>query len=312
MTCITNMPRTHRVGISAPGAFEPVLPLTIIRALAPVSNSHVWTPEFAEDDGHRGNPWASKEGLVYVRGAGSGPLVLKPRVNELRNILPLLIGGTFAANVLEPAIICDFFRVECDKSISTYDFRDCKTNSWTMSSSSGSPILQLDWNFESGKMVRTAAGTFTAGLDLSLLPPLVHTTCVLTINGNVYKVDDVQVAGSNNLATDIFYNSQTRTDLAMGNQQFTLTTTNPFDVAGDVAIQDLGLASASVAASLVYTSGTTSLTIEFPALHAPVVTPITPAGNTAVRYEGIQWTARTSGAGVGLVKPIKFTLDDTV
>lgn len=313
MTCKTNMARTHRIGISAPGAFQPVTPLPIVRQLPFISNGHTWTPEFAEDEGFRGNPWRNKEGVVYVRGAGSGPIVLVPRADDMRTILPLLVGGTFATNVLEPAIICDFFRVQMDKFVATFDALDCKTNTWTLSSSSGSPVLQLEWNFESCGHLRSAAGTFTSGLSLSLLQPFVHTASTLTINGIVYKVDDVQIAGNNNLVTDLNYNSQTRTDLPMGMQEFTLTTTNPFDVSADLAILDLGLASASVSGSILYTAqgGDLSLLIEFPALHAPVPTPIVAAGNTPVRYEGIQWTARTSGTGGSLVKPIKFTLDDT-
>lgn len=311
MTCITNVPRSHRIGISAGGVFEAGTPLTIIRALATVSNGHVWTPEFVEDDGQRGTPWLSSEGVVYNRGSGSGSVVIRPRADELRTILPLLIGGTFDVNVLEPGIICDFFRLQSDKSVAVFDHRDAKTNNWTLSSSSGSPILQLDWGIESCKMVRTAAGSFTAGLSLSVMQPFVHTASTITIGGVVYKVDDVSIAGNNNLLTDVFYNSQTRTDLAMGNQVFTFTHTSPFDVSADLALLDL--AATSVTGQIVYTAqaGALSLTIDFPALHAPVAVPSTPSGNSPVRYEGIQWTARTTGTGAGLVKPIKFTLDDT-
>lgn len=311
MTCITNVPRSHRVGISAPGAFEPASPLTITRALAVVNNSHTWTPQYVEDDGQRGNPWLSAEGVVYNRGQGSGSLTLRPRADDLRAILPLLIGGTWATNVLEPGIICDFFRLQADKSVAVFDHRDCKTNNWSLSSSSGQPVLQLEWNIESCKYVRTDAGTFTSGLSLSVQQPFVHTASTITIDGDVYKVDDISITGNNNLLADLFYNSQTRTDLPMGNQLFQFTHTSPFDKTADLALLDLG--ATSVAAQIVYTAGGggLSLTIDFPALHAPVAVPITPAGNSAVRYEGIQWTARTTGAGTELVKPIKFTLDDT-
>jgi hypothetical protein len=310
MTCITNVPRSHRVGISAPGAFNPGSPLAITRALAVVSNSHTWTPEFVEDDGQRGTPWLSKEGVIYNRGQGSGSLVTRPRADDLRAILPLLIGGTWSTDVLEPDIMCNFFRLTSDKSIAVFDHRDCKTNTWTLSSSSGQPVLQLEWNIESCNFLRTAAGSFTAGLNLSLQQPFVHTLSTITINSVVYQVDDVSITGNNNLLTDIFFNSQTRTDLAMGNQTFQFTHTSPFDKTADLALLDLG--ATSVAAKVEYTAagGLLKLTIDFPALHAPVPVPITPAGNSPVRYEGIQWTARTSGTGGSLLKPIKFTLDD--
>ena len=311
MTCITNMPRTHRLGISAGGAKDANPLLTVIRQLAFISNSHVWTPQFASDTGHRGDPWEASEGVVYDKGSGSGSLVMVPRPDDLRTILPLLIGGSFSTNVIEPAAICNFFRIEADKSIQTHNHLDCKTNNWTLASSAGSPLLQLDWNVESCRFSTASAGTFTSGLSLSTQQPLVHSSATLTINSVTYKVDAIQLAGNNNLLTDIFYNSPTRTDLSMGNQAFTLTTTLPYDDAGSLNIQTLGQAATHVAAQLVYTSGGLSLTIDLPALHAPVSTPISPAGNTATRYEGVQWTARSKVVSSAVVKPIKFTLDDT-
>jgi hypothetical protein len=312
MACITNMPRTHYIGVSAGGDFEADPVLDITKKLAIVSNSHVWTPEFVEDDSHRGTIWTPSEGVVYNRGMGSGPVVLRPRANDFRTLLPLLIGGTFSTNTITPGIICNFFRMMADKSVAVLDHKDCKTNSWTLSSSSGSPILQLEWNIESCKFSIENAGSFTSGLDFSVMPPFVHSKSTVTIGGVEYKVDDVSISGSNNLGTDIFYNSQTRTDLSPGNQTFTFTHSSPFDVDADIALLELG--ATSVTGSVVYTAGATnnlSLTISFPALHAPVVTPITAAGNTPTRYEGIQWTARTTGTGGSLAKPIQFVLDDT-
>lgn len=311
MTCITNMPRAHRLGISAGGAKDANPNLTIVRQLAFISNSHVWTPSFAVDTGHRGDPWEASEGAVYDKGSGSGAIVLIPRAEELRTILPLLIGGSFSTNILEPAAICDFFRIEADKKIQTHNHLDCKTASWTFASSAGSPLLQLDWSIESCRFATASAGTFTSGLSLSTQQPFVHSSATITINSVTYRADAVQIAGNNNLSTDIFYNSPTRTDLAMGNQAFTLTTTLPYDAAGDLNIQTLGQAATHVSAQIVYTSGNLSLTIDFPALHAPVPTPISPAGQTATRYEGIQWTARSKVVSGSVVKPIKFTLDDT-
>lgn len=308
--CITNMPRNHRVGISAGGAFEANPALTIVRQLAFLSNNHVWQREFVEDEGHRGNPWLSSEGVVFDKGRGTGPLTLNPRADDLTAIFPLLIGGEWADGVLEPEVICKFFRMMIDKKIATFDHRDCKTASWSLTSSTGSPILQLEWNIESCKMSRLAAGTFQGGLDLSMIQPFVHSQATVTIDDVEYKVDDVTVNGENNLDGDIFYNSQTRTDLAQGNQVFQFTHTSPFDKAADLAFLDLGATSVSGKVEYIAHGGAIKLTIEFPALHSPVDVPISPAGNTPARYEGIQWTARTVGAGGSLEKPIKITLDD--
>lgn len=307
MTCITNHPRRHYIGVSVGGALDASTAIT--RKLAVVSNNHVWTPTYTEDDSHRGSPWFPSEGVVYDKGAGSGPVTLRPRADDFTAILPLLVGGTWTSGELEPDLICNFFRLMADKAISVFTHNNCKTNSWTLSSSSGSPLLQLEWNIESTKFAKGAAGSFTSGLQFSNEPLFVHSRSTITIDGDVYKVDDVQIAGNNNLATDIYYNSQTRTDLAQGNQIFTFTHTSPFDTAGDVSLLDLG--AASVSGSVEYVAGATgeySLLIEFPALHAPVPTPITPAGNTPVRYEGLQWTARTVLDDTTVLKPIKFTL----
>lgn len=309
MACKTNHPRKHFIGISGAGDFDADPALAIATKLAIVSNNHVWTPTYTEDDSHRGTPWFPSEGVTYDKGAGSGAVVLRPRADDLAAILPLLLGAAGSGGVYEPDVLCDYFRLMASKSISLFTHTNCKTNSFTFSSSSGSPLLQLEWNIESTKFAKGSVNGFPSGINFSTGPLFVHSRSTITIDGDEYDVDDIQIAGNNNLATDIYYNSQTRTDLAPGNMVYTFTHTSPFDTAGDVSLLDLG--ASSVAASVEYVGGAAgdySLLFEFPALHAPVATPITPAGNTPVRYEGLQWTARTVGTGSGLEKPIKITL----
>jgi hypothetical protein len=311
MACITNTPQQHKLAISAPHVFEVTPDATMIHAFPFLSNNHVWTPEFIEDEGNRGNPFLASEGVMYSRGSGSGAVTMIPRADDLRVILPLLLGGAFTINEIEPALNCNFFSMQAYKGISVFNHRDCKTNTFSFNSSSGSPLLTLEWNIESSKFVTAAEGSFTAGLDLSLMQPFVHSQSTVTIDAREYKVDDVSFAGNNELNTDLFYNSVTRTDMPTGRMRYTFTHTSPFDVAADVALMERGTLSA--AATVVYTSGTTSMTIEFPALQSPIPSPITPAGtNTPVRLEGIQWEARSKGAGGTFETPLKITLDDTI
>ena len=311
--CITNTPRTHKVGISAAAAFGANPAIT--RQLLIESMNHQWTPEYAEDEGNNGTPWRASEGVRLAAERGSGAITLVPRADDLRFILPLLVGGTFAGsppNELEPEFLCDFFSLQVDQKLIVSNFRGAKTANWSLTSSRSQPLLTLEWGIESSTHQRGAAGSFTGGLNFSTLPPFVHTSSTITIDGRVYAVDDVSIAGNNNLDLELFYNSVTRTDLPPGDQIITFTHTSPFDVAADGGLLDLG--ATSVAAQVLYTAagGDLSLTIDFPALHAPVSTPVTPQGNTPVRYNGLQWTARSKGTGGTYEKPVKFTLDDTL
>jgi hypothetical protein len=313
MACITNVPRSHKFGVTAFGDFNATNGTAVSSVFRQISNGLSTTPVFEQDEGHNGTPFYASEGVVKTSEAGSGSVVLQPRADELRVILPLLLGGTFAGNIIEPDIngYCQYFKASRDVKVAVFEFLNCKTSQWTLSSSRSQSKLQLDWGIEACGSARQAAGTFPV-LNFSTQPPFVHTSSTFTIDGRVVPVDDVQLSGNNNLTTDLFYNSVTRTALPAGRQMFTLTATSPFDTSLDLAWMDI--ASASVAASIVYTtaSGTLSLTINIPAMHPVIPTPQTPAGEQPVRFEQIVWTARSKGTGGSYQAPIRFTIDDIV
>lgn len=304
MACVTNRPHRHKIGVNSGTSFP------VDYRMAPVSVNHVWTPQHAQEEGMRGVPFEASEGVVYDKGSGSGPVQIEPRPDDFREILPYLLLGTFSTNTIVPAGVCTEFIFEHDAWVQRHRFTGCVTNTWSLTSSSRAPVLKLDWNFES----KTFAAVSTAfpDLDLSILQPFVHKQAVVTIDGTEYPVDDVNISGNNSLDTGIFYNSATRTDIPPGMQLFTFTHSSPFDDSDGTDLIALGLSAEAVAASIVYTSGAYSLTINFPALQSPVKTPIMPAGNAVVRHQGIQWNARSVWDGVGGVvdPPIEIVLDD--
>lgn len=307
--CITNVPRKHKIAVSNGAAYGDAKAMVL--ALPVLQNAHQWIPEFVEDEGNRGTVWRASEGVVENRAFGTGNVSLIPRADDFTTLLPLLFGGTWATNVFTPEPLCDFFDMEAEKVVAVFEHNDCKTQSASLSSSSGSPLLSLDWAIESCNYVQKAAGTFDGALTFSAFQPFVHSTATVTIGGTTFQVDDVSIGVQNSLMTDLFYNSNRRTDIPQGEQIITFTHSSPFDTTADLALLNYG--DSSVTAQVVYTAngGNLSLQFDFVALHAPVPTPITPAGNTPVRYNGITWRARTTGSGAGLTEPFTVTLDAT-
>lgn len=313
MACVTNVPRSHRFGVTGLGDFDATNASAPSSVFRQITNGLQTVPVYEQDEGHNGTPFYASEGVVKTSEAGTGSVTLQPRADELRIILPLLMGNTWNGNVFVPNVdgYCDYFKAVKDMQVAVFEFLNVKTSQWSLSSSRSQSKLQLDWGMEACGSNRTGAGTFPA-LDFSTQPPFVHTSSTFTIDGRVIKVDDVQISGNNNLTSDLYYNSVTRTALPAGRGVYTFQATSPFDTDQDVAWLDIG--SASVAATVVYTtaSGALSLTIDFPALHPVIPTPQTPGGEQPVRFEQIVWTARSKGTGGSLEAPIKFTLDDLV
>lgn len=312
-TCITQVPRSHWFATTILGDYgetigDGINNVALTSIYRRISNGLVWTPVYSEDEGHNGTSWVDADGVVLQSAAGSGAVVMEPRVDDFRTILPLLLGGPFDGtnvNEIEPPLTsyCQFFKATRGLGLIQQDFLNCKTSQWTLSSSKSQPRLRLNWAIEACGEDRSGDGTAPV-LTYNTLPPLVHTSTTFEVDSREIKVDDISLTGDNGLTLDEYNNSTQRQDLPAGRQRFSFTCTSPF-VAADLAWLNLG--TTSVAAQFVYTSGAYSLTIDMPAIQGVIPTPQSPAGETPVRNEGIVWTARAPATGTA---PIKFTLDD--
>ncbi|MEM1225907.1 MAG: phage tail tube protein [Planctomycetota bacterium] len=320
MACITTTARTSWFGVTLLGNFgvdmtNEVNALAITSVFSQISASLAWTPTYTRDDGANGTPFYQESGVALDSESGTGSVVMDPRIDDLDVILPLLLGNAGVANVYEPSVdgYCDYFKCSRGLGITTQSFGSCKTSQFTLSSSKAQPKLRLDWGIEACLQETGAinSGAIPATLAFSQEPPLVHTSSTLTLDGVVdVPMDDVSITGTNNLKTDQFYNSVTRTALPSLGQEYSLSCTTPFDTANDLA--RMALRASSITASIVYSVGATrSLTIEFPALIATVPTPSVASREAPIRLENIQFQAYSTGSGATLAAPIKFTVDDT-
>ena len=315
--CTENTPQSHKIAISAADAFDADPSASL--ELGVIQNNHQWQRTFSEDDGNNGTPWRPSTGVALSMGQGTGSLTLRPRVSDLLTILPLLFGGSFgtdhngdalAADEMDSDFICDYFTLWSFMNTHVQKHENAKTNSATISSSKSSPILQLEWNIESCDYTQLANTAFPSGLTRNVEVPFVHTSSTFTVNSVTYPSDNCSISVNNNLVTDESYNSTTRTSLPPGDQVIQFTHTIPMTSA---ALPLLSLDDASVAGQVVYTAadGDYVLTFDFPALHSPVPTPVTPSGNATVKMEGLQWTARSTDSSGDVVAPILITLEDT-
>lgn len=307
MVCTTNVARSGWTAVTGKGDKDATNAVPFAALFRQISNNLAWAPTYTQDEGHNGTPWYDASGVALDTEGLSGTWLSEPRADDFRSILPLLIGGTFAGDVLEPDVAgyCDYFRIGRGLGIVQQDFLNTMTTNWTLSSSSSQTRLRLEWGMLALSQTRTGDGSVPAGPTFSNVAGFYHTSSNVTVDGVVHPMDDIQITGTNNLNEDRF-NTTSPTDLYAGRQVFSFTGTTAFDDAADIAWFDLGVT--HVTAQFVYTAPGLSLTIDFPAVQPIVPTPNSPAGEARMKHEGIVWTARAPVTGTA---PITFTLDDT-
>ena len=315
MACITNVPRTHKFGVSASGDFGTTEALALAAQYRQISNSLNTAPVYSQDPGHTGTPFYDAAGVTLDSKAATGSVQLQPRADELVGILPLLgledaAGGSFSPDVDG---YCQYFRCARYVDITTFDFHDCKTSQWSMQSSKSSPRLTMDWGIEACSYDTSGTWELPGTTAFSQLQPFVHTSSVITIDGDAIPIDDLNISGNNNLTTDLFYNSVTRTALPAGRQEYQFTCTTPFNnEAGDPYLTWFALEESSIAASMVFMADddTSRMTITMPKIQGQINTPSTPSGETPVKMEGIVWTARADLSDpANPVPPITITVE---
>lgn len=298
MACITNVPRTHKFGVSAAGDFGATEALVLSSQFRQISNSLNTAPVYSQDPGHTGTPFYDSAGVTLDSKAATGSVQLQPRSDELATLLPLLgLENTEVADTWspDPDGYCQYFRASRFVDITTFDFYDCKTSQWSIQSSKSSPRLTMDWGIEACSYETAGTWDLPTSTGFSQKQPFVHTSSVINIDGTIIPIDDLNISGNNNLTTDLYYNSVTRTALPAGRQEYQMTCTTPFnDEANDPYLTWFALEEASISASLVFMADddTSRLTITLPKIQGQINTPSTPSGETPVKMEGIVWTAR--------------------
>jgi hypothetical protein len=302
--CTANTPRLHQYAFSASGG------TTFATRIAALNFGLKSTTNYAKDEGNNGTLWSRNEDFVIDKTAVAGPVSFNPRPNQLRAILPLILGGTFATNTIKVAPTCPFYRVgHLDNSTiaQVYSYIDCVTSKATFSSSSAQGgMLNLAMDIEACQSSRAAVGTWPT-LTLSTQQPFVHSQSALTVNGVVQRISDASIVIDNQLIVDEFYNSRYRGDMPQDGQMIQLTHTSPFDTADDLAMLDL---TGAVAGSMVYTAGPFSLTFTFPALR---LIPSEPdIGGRGQRVtNSYTWEAVLADGADSTAAPLTVTLDDT-
>lgn len=265
------------------------------------SNGIVKTPSQIQNEGMYGSRDYKSESTTDGTYAVGGVVPLKPRPDDLTFLMPYILGGAASVNnfaVAEalPEMVCDSYRIS-----ETVRKLKCKVNTATFSSRAGQQ-LNLDLDIQGTSW--TPGITFPSiASSLSVQAPFMHHQCVLTIGGTAYKVDDVTLTIGNNLILDRFYNSQYRQDLPEGSRTVGLSCTFPF-TSDESAIY--AMATAGLAASIVWTSGLYSLTFTFAKLQAAIAAPSLGGRSSEVKLP-VNFVARASGSTPSIAATVVST-----
>lgn len=246
-------------------------------------------------DGIRGVRGRQSEEVVEGVYAVGGELTLEPRPDTLNWWLQQIMGGTPSGtpSVIALAETLPDFVLDVDKGADAMRYTGCKVNQATFRSSANQP-LQLSMDIQ-GKTEDNTITFPSISASLSMLQPYMHHnigTTGLTIGGNNFKPDNVEIMIDNNLLLDRFLSSQTRTDLPEQDRTVTLTCDFPFTT-DESTLYDIAVA--GLAATLQYTMGGYSLLFTFPKLQAPTVGP-TIDQRTGELMRRISFVARRSGS----------------
>lgn len=230
-----------------------------------------------------------------------GVVELNPRPDDLTFLMEYILGGAASGNNFAVAETLPEMTVEMYRTIETVKVDKAKINSATFSSRMGQE-LSLSMDIQ-GSQWATGITFANIASTLSTQAPFVHHQAVLTIDGTAYPVDDINLVIGNNLILDRFYNSQYRQDLPEGSRTVELSCTFPW-TSNESAIYTL--ATAGAAATLVYTSGGTSLTFTFGKLQTAVNAPPMGARGSEVKMP-VSFVSRRTGS----TPSIAATVDST-
>ena len=208
-----------------------------------------------------------------------GPLIVQPSPDELRTLLPYILGGSETgsgtsgspysyalAETLSAARVSQDLRPNATGSDNmVFHWDGLKVNSAQFASSAGSQVLTLTMDMQGTTETINASWPSIAN-TLTTDKPFIHAQLVLTLNSTTRSVDNFAINIDNGLILDRLLNSMYRTELPEADRVITLECDNPF-TAADVALYDIAVA--GFAGTAVFTNGSSILTFTFANLKAP-------------------------------------------
>ncbi len=203
----------------------------------------------------------------------TGSLTLNPNALELVNLLPRILGGAAAGTSFPLAETLPFFTVAIDKSNGTDGkvptYSSCYINSATFKAEQGQP-LSLELQIEGVDETLNAAGSFP-NLTLGVATgPFIFSDAVYNVGGSAYNFKSFECKIDNQLDTERFMNSLTRTAIPSKGRVITVTLDGPYSV-NSAVYPTAATAAAGVAVTATFTNTiqAVSLLMSFVKVHFP-------------------------------------------
>jgi hypothetical protein len=304
--CTANTSRRHAFAFSNSGS------TALVNRIAALNFGLKGQTTEAKDEGVSGLLHYRAEDFVIDKTRVSGSVSFNVRPTDARWFLPIILGTAFSGNVIKAGAACPFFRVgHVDYVVQQmYTYIDCIVAKATFSSSDAAgSLLQVAMDIEATQETKAASTGWPTGLNLATSQPLTHASSTLTVNGQLRRMKDAQIVIDNMVLADEFYNSRYRGDFPSDGQMIQLIHTTPFDDTNDVALTNL---TGPVAAEVVYSSPTMSITFSFPALKLIPAVPEVGGRNSRVTNQYTWEAVLAAGADPAVDSPLVITLDDTV
>lgn len=252
--------------------------------------------------GTRSHPSERTRAGIYTV---SGTLTLQPSPEELALLLPWCMGAnasgtTFAlAETLQTRYVQKRLRTDSGAQ-GTATYAGCVVDSWTLSSSQGSP-LQLDMTILGTTETMAAGDTFPSISTPIVSGPFMHYEGVLTLASSTRDVRSFSVTCQNSVQS-FHNNSIYATSLTATNRIVTVQAELPY-TSSEQALLNQALAGS--AGTMVYTYANYSLSLQFAALQVPAETPVI-QGKTDIPLV-LNMTARMAGSTRELIAVLDST-----
>lgn len=265
-------------------------------------------PQLVETEGVRGTRSRPAQQLTPGIIPIDGEYTLTPTPSELAILLPWILGGVATgttpktyplAETLTTGVYCAIDRVQ---KVDVYS--GVAVSKARFESREGENNLQLTLSLMALTETPGNAGTFPAiSSTLPVDQPFTHQSAVLTANSLARNIFEVALEIDNKLAPR-FLNSQTAISLVPQDREIALEATTPFTADEyDLFTQAL---QPGVAGSLVYVSGTTTLTFALASLLTAIQRPAVP-GRQEIKST-IPFKVRSTGVGGSIVRELIVTM----